>query len=240
MMGTFLTSLLAELMVQHSSDAIAIECDRAPMPARSLRERTSPSSTTRRPSSRTSPCYGRSASISAINIRSQGLDDINKTQTPNLVPVIYDDSEIIVKSPSPNEMGVRQMSPSSVLQLPYINHLSSPRSPPRSARSTRWRPSRRPTLLVRHDSEPALTSPRRPTLVVRHDSESALTRPKSGDGRPSTITSTSPPRSARWRPSSGPTRRADFALTCPKRRESLRSLLAGVGNSMPTISFKAA
>jgi hypothetical protein len=83
------------------------------MPARSLRERSRPST---RPSSAT-PCYGRSVSSSAINARSQSksLDRINKTQTPKVLPVLYEDSsDIIVPSPSPyssspkNKMGARQ------------------------------------------------------------------------------------------------------------------------------------
>jgi hypothetical protein len=122
-MATFLSSLLSELVVQHSSDVIVIECDRAAMPAPSLRKRT------RRPSSTRTSSYARSVSSSAINIaRSPSLDDINK-QTTKLA-VIYDNSEIIVllsPPPSPtNKMGgtteSRQISPCSVQLLVCQEH----------------------------------------------------------------------------------------------------------------------
>jgi hypothetical protein len=139
-LSTFLNSLLSELMAQHSSYTIVIKCDRATMPARSLRKRIRPS--TRPSSPAATPCYGRSVSSTAINIRShsKSLDGvINKTlQTPK-VPVSYEDSsDIIVPSPSPsptNKMGVRQMS-ASCSEL-CVNHL-----PTMSPGSARWRPSK--------------------------------------------------------------------------------------------------
>ena len=140
-MSTFLTSLLSECIVQHSSDAIVIECDRATMPALSLRKQTRPSSTR-------SLCYGRNVLSSAINVRSQILDhNINKTQVPKL-PVIYHDKDPgsrIVPSRSflfpwftYQQNGVRQeTSPYSV--LPCMYHL--PMISPRSARWCRSRPT---------------------------------------------------------------------------------------------------
>jgi hypothetical protein len=139
-LSTFLNSLLSELMVQHSSYTIVIKCDRATMPARSLRKRTRPSTRT----SSATPCYGRSVSSSAINIRShsKSIDGINKTQSPTILPVIHEDSSDIVvpslsPSPSPSptsKMGVRQMSPCSVL---CVNRL-----PTMSPASARWCPSK--------------------------------------------------------------------------------------------------
>jgi hypothetical protein len=169
-MTAFLSSLLSELKVQHSLDAIVIECDRATMPVHSLRERTRLSTNRPSTSSTTRPSHGRSASSSATNIRSQSLDEINLTQTTKL-PIIDDDSKIIVLSPSPssptkNKMGgiwqPGQKSPCSVL---CVNGL-----PTMSPRSIRWCPSR-PTLDL-HESDFALTC----------QSDSALTCPKRRPG----------------------------------------------------------
>lgn len=150
-MAAFLSSLLSELMVQHSSDAIVIECDRATMPTRSLRKRTRPS---------TRPSYDRSAasSSSEMHVRSQNLNDTNKTQT-NKLPVIYNDSDITPSSPPTNNkmMGMchrTQTSPCSVL---CVNEDPPTVMPHRSAR---WFPSK--PMLVRNGSDSALTCPKRP------------------------------------------------------------------------------
>jgi hypothetical protein len=161
-MAAFLSSLLSELMVQHSSDAIVIECDRATMPARSLRKRTRPF---------TRPSYGRSVSSSAINMRSQTLlYDSNKKHTNKLLrPAICED---IGMSPSSSDAPTnkkrggmwqprRQISPcSGVLcvneDLPTMSH-----------RSARWCPSSptKRTPLVRNRSDSALTCPKRPEFL---------------------------------------------------------------------------
>jgi hypothetical protein len=157
-MPAFLSSLLSELKVQHSFNDIVIECDPATMPVRSLRERTRP--TTKRPSnsSTTRPSHDRSVASSAIDIISQSLDVINETQETTKLSVIYDDSEIIVLSPSPSSPTKNKISPCSVL---CANGM-----PAMSPRSVRWCPSR-PTLDLQ-ESDSALTCP----------SDYALTCPK--------------------------------------------------------------
>ena len=208
-MGTFLTSLLSDLMVQHSPDAIVIECDRATMQSRCLRKRT-------RPSSKRSPYY-RSVSSSAINVRgSQSLtgDSINRTRKTE-IPCINRLPTMSPRSarwcPSRKLTLVRHDSESD-LTCPKRVRNGLSRSSTMSPRSAPGRPSRRPSLM-RHDSESALTHPKR---VLKDLSSTTMS-----------------PRSSRW--SSSRRRPAlvrhgsESALTCPKRRESLRSA-ADVGD----------
>ena len=161
-MATFLSSLLSELKVQHSFDAIVIACDSATLPARSLRKRTAGPSII--------------VSSNATNIHSQSFDDINEAQTTKLLPVIYDDAEIIVLSTSPcssrtkNKTGgtwqPRQKSPSSVLCVNDDLHTMSPRS-------SRWCCSSIPKEVVPgplpdgvlHGGDSALTCPKRPGFL---------------------------------------------------------------------------
>jgi hypothetical protein len=155
-MTAFLSSLLSELKVKHSFDAIVIECDRATMPVGSLRERTRPSTKKLSTSSTTRPTHGRGVWSSTINIQAQSLDDINETQTTEL-PFIYNDSDIIALSPSPSSPSKGharqpgQKSPCSVLCADGLSTMSP--------RSVRWCPSG-PTLDLQ-ESDSALTCPKR-------------------------------------------------------------------------------
>ena len=228
-MGTFLTCLLSDLMVQHSPDAVVIECDRATMQSRCLRKRT-------RPSSSTSPCYGRSVLSSAINVRSQSLvdDSINKTKKHELpcinrLPTISPRSDRWCPSRAPTLVRHDSESDLTCPKKGVRNGVS--RSSTMSPRSAPWCPSRRPSL-SRCDSESVLTCPSRRPSLSRHDSESVLTCPKRVLNDRSS-TSTMSPRSDRWCPSRRrPTlvrHGSESVLTCPKRRESLRSA-ADVGD----------
>jgi hypothetical protein len=168
------------------------------MPARSLRKQTrippprSSSSTTTTTTTTTRPFYGRSLSSSAINIRSPTRslldEDINNNNINNInnkLPVIYDQHDDSEDFPSPraNNKTMGGSSTSSTCST-TTRPMSSPCSvlvcvnglPTMSPRSARWcpssssssRPASRTTLLVRHDSDSALTCPQRPGSLDLH------------------------------------------------------------------------